>query len=175
MDESGIINTIKTKHQEKDTGFDQFSATQDREVDVEQRVYRKLREFEREAFIDHVQRPEEKNNAEEGPRRKKKLGSNEQSCFRKVVQEDLEQDIAQLRKIVEVSGIRVKIENKQLKTKNGTFKKNDRVKISFNSNSENVVISWINSNEITFRRHDGTKLKCSTQDISDGTLKIYRL
>lgn len=175
MGENRSIETRKVNTSGTRPCYSDFLGGKDKEVEIEHQVYEKIRDFEQEIFVNSLLNPDTRNSTEELSRRKKKPGLNDQSYIKRVPQEELEHDIAQIRQLTKNTNFHAQIENKVLKTKRDTFKKNDRVKISMRSNIENVVISWINSNEVTFRRHDGSKFKCNIADISSGALRIYKL
>lgn len=170
-----LFEPRKENNCEKHTSYDRFLAEKDTKVEIEHRIYKKFREFEQEAFISNVFIPDIKSGSEEVSRRKKKLGLNDQGWLKKVNQEELEDDISKIKQVTRDSTFYARIENKVLKTKGNAFKKNDRVKIVTSSTVENVVISWINSNEVTFRRNDGSKFKCTVSDISNGNIGIQKV
>lgn len=145
------------------------------EFEVERRVYHKLCDFEREAFVDNMLQPDLKGTTEEVSRRRKKLGASSHAYARIVMQEEIDQDIARVKQITGVYSTRARIENKMLKVRGGSFKKNDQVKVRFSSVIESVSINSINTTEVVFRRRDGTKFKCTVADISDNAIKIYKL
>ncbi|KAL0266147.1 UNVERIFIED_CONTAM: hypothetical protein PYX00_011863 [Menopon gallinae] len=128
-------------------------ARKSEELKIEQMVYEKLRDYENEAFVSNLCGADQKSSSEE---------------------EDLDSDVAKLRSIIGESGACTRAENRILKIKGGSFKKNDRVRVSTRSLVENAVVCWVNSTEVTFRRSDGSKFKCLISEIQNGNVKIHR-
>jgi hypothetical protein len=147
----------------------------DNEFDMENRIYQKLCDFEREAFINNIIQSEAKSSTEEVSRRRKKHGAGSQTYAKIITQEEIDQDIAKIKQITGVYTARARIENKVLKVRGGTFRKNDYVKVRSNSVIESMAISSINTADIVFKRRDGSKFKCALADISDGLVKIYKI
>lgn len=174
MDKNEACDPVKRIWNEERPEYRGVLARKGEELKIEQTVYEKLRDFENEAFAESLICVDQKSSSEDVVRRRKKLGINDRMCFKRIPQEDLDSDLKKLRAVLGGFGICAKTENRVLKTKNGSFKKNDRVKVITSTTVENAVICWVNSTDITFRRGDGSKFKCAISEIQNGSVKIAK-
>lgn len=174
MDKSEASDPVKRIWSEERPEYRGVLARKGEELKIEQMVYEKLRNFESEAFVNSLSSADQRSSSEEAARRKKKLGINDRMCFKKISQEELDSDLAKLRTVIGGFGTCAKAENRVLKTKNGSFKKNDRVKVTTSTAMENAIVCWVNSTDITFRRSDGSKFKCAISEIQNGGIKVTK-
>lgn len=175
MDRNEASDPVKRIWNEERPEYRGVLARKGEELKTEQMVYEKLRDFEGEAFVNSLGGADQKSSSEDAARRRKKLGINDRMCFKRISQEDLDSDLAKLRTVLGGPGTCAKAENRVFKTKNGSFKKNDRVRVTTSTTVENAVVCWVNSTDITFRRSDGSKFKCAISEIQNGGVKITRV
>lgn len=175
MDRSEASDPVKRIWSEERPEYRGVLARKGEELKTEQMVYEKLRNFESEAFVSSLGGADQKGSSEDAARRRKKLGINDRMCFKRISQEDLDSDLAKLRTALGGSGAYARAENRVLKTRNGTFKKNDRVKVTMSTGVENAVVCWVNSTDVTFRRSDGSKFKCAISEIQNGGVKVTKV
>ncbi|KCZ76684.1 hypothetical protein H311_02314, partial [Anncaliia algerae PRA109] len=111
---------------------------------------------------------------EDNIRRRKKYIPFDLNFLKEMDQQGIYNDVEKIRKIIGGKVSKAKIENKVLKTMQGNFKKNDRVRLIHNDMEEVVVISWINTSVVTFRSKEGERIKYSLDDFTSNKVKIYK-
>lgn len=142
-----------------------------KEEDVRQRLHEISMKIGIKAFRNRKKR----RNTEEVTRRRKKYAAFDLYFLKEIDQKEIYGDIEKIRSIIGGEEFKVRIENKLLRTSQGDFKKNDRVLLIHHNKEEIVVISWINTSEITFRTKEGEKLKFNVNDFLSNKVKIFKV
>lgn len=139
---------------------------------LEQDISRKLCCIEAEVIKNFKEEDQDQSKAIV-KRRKKSVNINS-GALKKLSQTQIDEDLDEIRKSLGTSLEKVRIEDRLLILKEETFKKNDRVTLIKKKKPEDAVISWVNSTEITFRKPNGEKFRCSIGDFSSGRITLIR-
>ncbi|RVD92095.1 hypothetical protein TUBRATIS_14180 [Tubulinosema ratisbonensis] len=142
-----------------------------KEEDVKQRLH----EISMKIGIKAYKNRKKSVNNEDMTRRRKKYVPFDLHFLKEIDIQEIYSDVEKIRSILGGEEFKVRIENKLLKTSQGNFKKNDRVRLIHEDKEELVVISWINTLEITFRSKEGEKIKYNVNDFLTKKVKIYKV
>lgn len=140
----------------------------------EEEVKKRLHEISKHVGLKAYEERKNKLYGDETARRRKKYVTFDLNFLKDMDQQEIYNDIEKIRNVMGGQDFKAKIENKVLQTLQGNFKKNDRVRLMHENREDIVVISWINTNEITFRGKDGERIKYSLDYFLEGRAKIYK-
>lgn len=105
-------------------------------------------------------------------RRKKSVNINS-GALKKLSQTQIDEDLDEIRKSLGTSLEKVRIEDR-LDFERRNIQKERSCNFDKKKKPEDAVISWVNSTEITFRKPNGEKFRCSIGDFSSGRITLIR-